>query len=79
MRSSSCQIEFDNGDGDTIRCGKPTEAMCSDCGVSACADCSTECCGESFCDYCYQYHVEYFCLRKPAQAAVDPRRDKDAA
>jgi hypothetical protein len=55
MRSSSCLIEFANGDGDTIRCGKRAVADCADCGMSICSDCRTECCGESFCDYCYDY------------------------
>ena len=80
MRSSSCVIEFDNGDGDTIRCGKPSVADCADCGVSICSDCRTECCGESFCDYCYDYHVTYSCLRKDARSSEQRRRaDREAA
>jgi hypothetical protein len=80
MRSSSCLIEFDNGDGDTIPCGKPAVAECADCGMSICSECGTECCGESFCDYCYDYHVTYSCLRKDAQRNEHPAaRDRKAA
>ena len=81
MRSSSCLIEFPNGDGDTIRCGRTSIADCADCGVSICSECQMECCGESFCDYCHEYHLMYSCLRKPALNEKDQviRRDKNAA
>ena len=80
MRSPSCLIDFDNGNGDTIRCGKPTVADCSDCGISICNDYRTECCGQSFCDQCYDYHAEYSCLRKAAHTEEQSRRSgKDAA
>lgn len=61
----SCQIEFAN-EADTVRCGKPAVAECADCGIPICSDCMTECYGESFCEYCYEYHLTFPCLRKPA-------------
>jgi ATP dependent DNA ligase domain len=77
MRNSSCQIEFADG-SDSVRCGKPTLAECADCGIPMCADCRRDCCGESFCEYCYEYHLTYSCLRKPARTEQRPRA-KDAA
>ena len=80
MRSSSCLIEFANGDSDSIRCGKPAVVDCADCGMSICSDCETECCEESFCEHCYDYHVTYSCVRKPAQTDErHRRRDQNAA
>jgi hypothetical protein len=79
MRSSSCQVEFGLEKTDTVRCGKQAVADCDDCGISICADCRMECCGESFCDYCYEYHLTYSCLRKPAGKHRAAIGDENAA
>ena len=74
-----CQIEFEYGaPGNTVGCGKPVIAMCSDCGMLICADCCTECCGDSFCDSCYYYHREHTCLRKTARS-IEPVQDRENA
>ena len=77
MQSSSCQIEFLN-EADAVRCGQPAVAECADRGIPICSDCRTECCEGSFCEYCYEYHLTYSCLRKPARTEQSPGT-KDAA
>jgi hypothetical protein len=79
MRSSSCLIEFANGDGDSIRCGKLAVADCADCGMSICSGCRTECCGDSFCHFCYDYHVAHSSLHLRPRASRATQTNRNAA
>ena len=62
-----CEVKYAARCSDqSLPCGRPAIAECSDCGIPICEDCRMESSyGESWCVQCYVYHTRHVEAPKP--------------